>query len=164
MAGAAQARKKLSLSIISPVEQKLCKRTFGRVGKRGGRSHSFLLSRPKSFRVRNQWSDSFGIKPFTQHFLTWCSILYTGKDLAKSKTTRHCRTAMKSGIVILILRNKQHHRVVTVLIRVRRLHFCSYQVNCEVMPLRSFPNFKLAMSSHRKELRGAWAIAYLAYA
>jgi len=32
--------------------------------------------------------------------------------------------------------------------------FARFEVNCEVMPLRSFANFKLVMSRHRKELRG----------
>jgi len=35
-----------------------------------------------------------------------------------------------------------------------QLHF-RIKVNCEVMPLRSFPNFKLAMSHDRNELSGA---------
>ena len=34
------------------------------------------------------------------------------------KTARHCRTPMKSNIVILTLRSKQYYRVVTVLYRV----------------------------------------------
>ena len=29
-----------------------------------------------------------------------------------------------------------------------------FKVNCKVMPLHSFANFKLAMSRHRNELRG----------
>jgi len=32
------------------------------------------------------------------------------------------------------------------------------------MPLRNFANIKLIMSRHRKELRGALNMAYLAYA
>jgi len=33
--------------------------------------------------------------------------------------------------------------------------FARFEVNCEVMFLRSFAIFKLIMSRHRKELRGA---------
>ena len=33
--------------------------------------------------------------------------------------------------------------------------FPHFKVNCEVIPLCSFANFKLVMSCHRKELRGA---------
>jgi len=45
--------------LTSPVAQKPLERSFGRVGKRDGSSHSFLHSRPKSFRVRDQESDRF---------------------------------------------------------------------------------------------------------
>ena len=33
--------------------------------------------------------------------------------------------------------------------------FAGFKVNCKVMPLRSFADFKLIMSRHRKDLRGA---------
>ena len=33
--------------------------------------------------------------------------------------------------------------------------FARFKVNCEVMPQHSLPNFKLAISRHRKELRRA---------
>jgi len=59
MAENAQARKRQSLSLTSTVAQKPLDRYFGRVGKRGGSLHSFLRSKPKSFRVRDQWSDHF---------------------------------------------------------------------------------------------------------
>ena len=49
------------------------------------------------------------------------------KSSQQRKTARHCWTPMKSSIVILILRNKQHYRVVTVLIISRHLHFRSFQ-------------------------------------
>ena len=43
------------------------------------------------------------IKPFTQHFLTWCSVFLWQKA---RKTARHSRTPMNSSIVILMLRSK----------------------------------------------------------
>jgi len=56
------------------------------------------------------------------------------------------------------LRNKQSYGVVTVLISVTRGRnvciFARFKVSCEVMPQRSFPNFKLVMS-RLKKLRGA---------
>jgi len=36
------------------------------------------------------------------------------KSSQQRKTARHCRTPMKSSIVILVLRSKQYYRVVTV--------------------------------------------------
>jgi len=66
------------------------------------------------------------------------------------------RTLMKSSIVILILRNKQYYCVVPVLIRIQTVCiFARFKVNCEVMTLLSFANFKIVMSRHRKEWRGA---------
>jgi len=67
---------------------------------------------------------------------------------------------MKSGIVILVFHNKQHYRVVTGYCRHTNKSldvciFAHFKLNCEVMPLRTFANFKLVMSNYRKELRGA---------
>jgi len=62
---------------------------------------------------------------------------------------------MKSSTVILMLHNKQYYRVVTVLISLDVWISAHFKVNCEVMTLRTFPNFKLVMSHYRKELRGA---------
>jgi len=56
---------------------------------------------------------------------------------------------MNSSIFILILRSKQYYRVVTVCI------FARIKVNCEVMHLHSFANFKSILSRHRKGLGGA---------
>jgi len=61
---------------------------------------------------------------------------------------------MKSSSVILVLRNNQYYRVVTGIISLDFCIFARFKVNCEIMPLRSFPNFKLVMSRCRKELRG----------
>ena len=71
---------------------------------------------------------------------------------------------MKSSTIILVLHNKPYHRVVTVLISLDVCIFARFKVYCDVMPLRSFPNFQLVMSHYRKELRGPQAMAYLAYA
>jgi len=53
------------------------------------------------------------------------------KSSQQRKTARYCRTLMRSSVVILILRNKQYYRAVTVLIRVCSrttfLHFRSFQ-------------------------------------
>jgi len=42
----------------------------------------------------------------------------TDQSSQHRKTTRHCRTQVKSSIVILILRSKQYYRVLTIRIRV----------------------------------------------
>jgi len=55
---------------------------------------------------------------------------------------------MNSNIIILILLNKQYYRVVTVLINLDVCIFAHFKINCEVMPLRSFPKFKLVMRRH----------------
>jgi len=64
---------------------------------------------------------------------------------------------------IFILRSKQYYRVVAILMSLDDCIFASFEVNCEVMPLRSFATFKLK-SRHRKELCGALGHVLLVYA
>jgi len=64
-------------------------------------------------------------KPFTQLALSYLMFdLPLTKSSQQRKTARHCRTPVKSNIVILILGCKQYYCVVTVLIR---RHFRSLQ-------------------------------------
>jgi len=87
-----------------------------------------------------------GIRPpaygpaFTQPALSYLMFnLPLTKSSQQLKTARHCRAC-----------------VVTV--HKRRLDVCifaRFKVNCELVPLLSFAVFKLIVSRHRKELRGA---------
>ena len=70
--------------------------------------------------------------PQYQTFHTALSYLMLNLPLTKSsqkrRNARHCRTPMKSNILILILRSKQYYRVVIVLtVYTRRLHLRSCQ-------------------------------------
>ena len=55
---------------------------------------------------------------------------------------------MKSNIVILILRSKQSLCCDCVDKSLDVCIFARFKANCEVMPLRSFANFKLKMSRY----------------
>jgi len=62
---------------------------------------------------------------------------------------------MKHSVVILVLQSKQYYRVVTVLISLDVCIFARLKANCEVLSLRTYPNFTLVMSHYSKDLRGA---------
>ena len=84
------------------------------------------------------------------------------KSSQQSKTARHCRTPLKSSIVIFVLCSKQYYRAVTVPTH-KSLYVCifaCFEVNCEGIPLRSFADFTL-MCRHKKGRSGtlgAWSI------
>ena len=67
----------------------------------------------------------------------------------------HCRTPKKSSIVILILRSKQLSCCYCTDKSPDICTFARFKVNCKVMPLRSFANFNVITSRHRKKLHGA---------
>ena len=99
------------------------------------------------------------IKPFTQSaLLTWCTTFHSSTD--KKLATAQDRQTMQ---------NSDENQYCHPYIAWQKILLCCYctnksldvcifarfEVNCEVMLLRSFTIFKLMMSRHREELRGA---------
>ena len=99
------------------------------------------------------------IKPFTQPaLLTWCTIFHSSTD-KKLAATQDRQTMQNSD-------EKQYCHPYTAWQKILLCWYCTdksldvcifarFEVDCEVMLQRSFAIFKLIMSRHRNELRGA---------
>jgi len=100
MAETAQAKKTQSLSITSPVAQKPLKRSFSRVGKCGGSSHSFLRWRLQAFRVRASEPTATGRSPAFQIysiFAAWSRLHHRQGQTKKTPflISPDCRTHLR---------------------------------------------------------------------
>ena len=91
------------------------------------------------------------IKPFKQHFLTWCSTFHWQKapNNARPPDTWELRWKALLPFLCCVKNN-----IILLLLYWKVCIFARFKVSCDVMPLRSFANVKLLRSRH-KELRGA---------